>query len=251
MQTSEPRLSIVIATFNAVSTLEKCLASIACQTFRDLEIIIADGLSTDGTIAIIEKYSDAIAHWHSHKDNGIYDAWNQAIEKATGEYICFIGADDYFTNEKSLSIIFGAIGNNTYDLISFQGTFIQSVTNKKYIIGASWDYECLIKMPICHPGLLHHKSLFKKVGTFDTAFQIASDYDFMLKLPKETTSLHLIIPLITISDGGISRNKYHMQMKEKWAIRSKNPRIGKIKATFHYLNKLWRVPIARVLNIPY
>lgn len=246
-----PLLSIIIATYNAEMTLARCFESVFSQTFKNFEVLVVDGLSTDHTVSIINKFSDKIAYWHSRKDNGVYDAWNQAIEKAAGEYICFIGADDYFTSKDSLSIIFDAIRNSTYDLISFQGTFIQSVTSKEYIIGAPWDYDCLIKMPICHPGLLHHKSLFEKIGNFDLSYRIASDYDFMLRLPKETTSLHLNTPLITISDGGISRNKYHMQMKEKWAIRSKNPRIGKIKAAFHYLNKLWRVPIARALNIPY
>ncbi len=251
MQTSEPRLSIVIATYNAARTFEKCLASIVCQTFRDFEIIIADGLSTDGTIAIIEKYSDAIAYWHSHKDAGVYDAWNQAIEKSTGEYVCFIGADDFLSTPNSLEKIFNQISNLRYDLVLFRGNFIKSGSGKIYTVGAPWNHKTLIKMPICHPGMLHHRTLFDRIGEFNTEYRIASDYDFMLRLPESTKSLFIEENLISIGDGGISRNQYLKQMDEKRRIRSMHPKIGKLRAAFHYYNKLWRIPIAKILNIPY
>ena len=227
------------------------MASIACQTFRDIEIIIADGLSTDGTIAIIEKYSDAIAHWHSHKDNGIYDAWNQAIEKATGNYICFLGADDYFADEATLSKLASAIGTNHYDIVSSQGKFLKN-GGGHHIIGKPWNYKKLGKrITVCHPGLLHHRSLFERFGKFDTKYRIVGDYDFLLRLPRETTSLHVDSITVHIADGGISRLRYSEMLNEKRIAQSRCPRIGKFKATYNYYEKLCKIPIARLFGLSY
>src|SRR5688572_6921120 len=89
-----PRLSIIIATWQASSTLERCLRSIVEQDFTEWELLIADGASTDGTIDLIKEHERHIAWWQSRKDSGIYDAWNHALEEARGEYVTFLGADD-------------------------------------------------------------------------------------------------------------------------------------------------------------
>ena len=246
-----PYLSIVIATYNSAKTLEKCLESIKSQTFKDVEVIIIDGLSTDGTIKIINRYKSLISYWKSEKDDGIYDAWNKGVKESSGEYICFVGSDDYLTNQDSLEILRSRIGDQKYDLVLFQGIFLKSDSKKEYIVGSDWNQNQLIKMPICHPGMLHHWSLFDRIGKFNTEFKIAGDYDFMLRLSAETKTLYIDTPLITIMDGGISRSQYLRAMAEKRIIRSRDPRIGKFMATFHYYNKLWRIPIAKFLNIPY
>ncbi len=251
MQTSEPRLSIVIATYNAAITLEKCLSSISYQTFRDFELIIVDGLSTDGTIAIIEKHTDAIAYWHSHKDSGIYDAWNQGISKATGDYICFLGADDYFTDESSLLKIFSVIGNKNYDIVASQGKFLIE-GGGHHIIGNPWNQRKLGKrITVCHPGLLHHRSLFERFGKFNTNFRIVGDYEFLLRLPPETTSLHVNSITVNIADGGISRLRYSDMLKEKREAQSQCPRVGKFKAAYNYYEKLCKIPIAKLLGLSY
>ena len=100
-----PRLSIVIATWNAARTFEQCLLSITGQAFTDWELLVADGGSTDGTVDLIRKYEDRIAWWQSQRDGGIYDAWNQAIPHARGEYVCFLGADDAWVDDQALSLI--------------------------------------------------------------------------------------------------------------------------------------------------
>ena len=89
-----PRLSIIIATWQAASTFERCLDSIIEQDFKDWELLIADGNSDDGTVDLIRNYEPHIAWWQSKEDGGIYDAWNQALGQARGEYVCFLVADD-------------------------------------------------------------------------------------------------------------------------------------------------------------
>ena len=91
---SSPQVSIVVATMNAASTLERCLNAIVGQSFTQWELLIADGDSSDGTVDLIQKFHRSVAWWQSKEDDGIYDAWNQALDHARGEYVTFLGADD-------------------------------------------------------------------------------------------------------------------------------------------------------------
>jgi glycosyltransferase involved in cell wall biosynthesis len=89
------KASVLIAVYNGAATLEKAIASFVEQTYANKELIIIDGGSTDGTQAILEKYSAEIAYWVSEKDRGIYHAWNKAVARATGEWIFFFVCYDY------------------------------------------------------------------------------------------------------------------------------------------------------------
>lgn len=246
-----PRVSLIIATFNAEMTLGSCLESIFSQKFDDYEILIADGLSKDNTVSVIQQHAESIDYWHSKADKGIYDAWNMLISQATGDYLCFIGADDYFFNNESLSHVFESLESADYDLITSRGLFLSHERNP-HLIGNAWSYSALRRrMSVCHPGLMHHRRLFEQYGKFDDSLKIAGDYDFLLRLPQSIRTLDFKEPLVCIGDGGISRAKYKQMLLEKRLIQSRCPRIGNKIAAFNYYDKLWRIPIARALGIPY
>lgn len=246
-----PKLSIVIATYNASSTLQRCLDSIINQNFKDYEIILIDGLSTDQTQEIIATNEANIAYWHSKKDSGIYDAWNQGIEKCKGEYVCFIGADDLFSDENSLLRLQSALESDNNEIISSKGRFLIS-GGGHHVIGNPWNHKNLEKrITICHPGLMHKRSLFDKYGKFNTSYRIAGDYEFLLRLRPETISTHVDSITVDISDGGISRSRYFEMLKEKRQIQSSCPRIGKSMAAWNYYEKIVKIPIAKILGIPY
>lgn len=246
-----PKISILIATYNAESTLDKCINSIISQNFRDLEIIVIDGFSTDNTVEIIRKYSSDISYWHSRKDNGIYDAWNQAISMARGEYICFIGSDDYFARPGSLLKIMAQLGSKKYDLITSRGIFI-SRDGSSHKIGAPYNWKKIgRRMLICHPGMLHHRRLFETYGNFDTQYKIAGDLEFLTRLPKETTSMDVDEETVVISDGGISRSRILVRLAEQRKILSKLKRYGIIKAWLIWIDRLWRFPVSQYLGLPY
>ena len=92
----KPLVSIITVTFNAEADLEKCIKSVISQTYTNIEFIIIDGGSTDGTLDIIEKYKKNISYSISEKDKGIYDAWNKGVSVANGEWIAFLGSDDVY-----------------------------------------------------------------------------------------------------------------------------------------------------------
>jgi glycosyltransferase involved in cell wall biosynthesis len=246
-----PRLSIIIATWQSSSILEHCLRSIIEQDFTDWELLIADGASTDGTLDLIRNYQRCIAWWTSRKDGGIYDAWNHALANAHGEYITFLGADDAWHTQSTLSQVFDAIGEREYDLITGRGALVDHAGKPYYEFGGCWDYKKVMRrMTICHPGSMYQRDLFRRFGNFDTGYRISADYDFILRLPEGLRTLHLDLTLVDMADSGISRNRRWLMLRERYRAQVNCPRVGRLRAVLNYVDKLWRIPVARVLGIP-
>jgi len=210
---ARPRLSIVLATWQAASSLDACLRSTVEQSFVDWELLVVDGASTDGTVDVIRRFEDHIAWWHSEKDDGIYDAWNKGLAHARGEYVCFIGADDKWADAASLSRLFDAIGKNEYDLVTSQGNSYNSTTDKSFRFGSAWDFKRIgPRTIICHPGLL---------------------------------------PSLIIGMDGVSRQNVGKRLKEQREVLSRCKRYGPLRAYVNWVGKWVRIPIARLLGASY
>lgn len=245
-----PRLSIIIATWNAARTFERCLRSIVAQEFTDWELLIADSASTDGTVDLIRRYEPHIAWWQSEKDGGIYDAWNQAVDYARGEYIAFLGADDAWADQGALTRLDVAIGTQQYDLVTSRGFIFDPATGKGVNFGSAWDYHRIgRRMVVCHPGLLHRRSLFARYGMFDTRYRIAGDLDFLLRMPPNLRTLHVETNSVLIEAAGVSRKNVLARLREQRDVLARCERYGPFRAYLAWADKLWRYPIARLLNI--
>jgi len=224
------KISVIVATMNAGKTLEECLLSIIKQDYRDFEIIIVDGLSTDNTIDIIKKYSYGIKYWESSKDNGVYDAWNKGLAQATGDWICFLGADDILWSENVLSefephlrtaypqsrFVYGGSV-----VLSEDGDFVREVRRPWSQARKVWSSEMLIP----HPGSMHHRKVFEDFGGFDPNFKISGDYDLLLREFKIYPPY--FVPEVVQTgcrEGGISANTQTMTLalRERRAALIKN-----------------------------
>jgi len=246
----KPRLSIIVATWNAARTLERCLESVNSQKFTEWELLIADGASTDGTVDIIRQHEAGLSWWQSRKDGGIYDAWNQALSHARGDYICFLGADDFLVSDTTLAALFGAIGEQQYDLVSSRGIVFNPVTGKENKFGSAWNYHRLGRhMVVCHPGLLHKRSLFEAHGVFNTRYRIAADLEFLLRLAPTLSTLDVDMVTVRIEAAGISRRNVMKRLREQREILASCERYGPLRARLVWLDKLWRYPIAQWLDI--
>lgn len=245
-----PQVSIIVATYNAADTLERCLKSIIEQTYPSWELLIADGGSTDTTTEIIQRYAEFIGYWHSHPDNGIYDAWNRALAHASGEYICFLGADDIWADTNSLLRLLESGSTSRCDLVTSRGCFRNPTTGVCTNFGGKWDFHKLgRRMVVCHPGMLHRRSLFDLYGNFDTQLKIAGDLDFLLRLPHDIPTRHLDEVTVVVEAGGISRTNVLERLKEQRLVLSRSPRYGPLRAYLAWLDKLWRYPLARIFGI--
>ena len=181
---TSPKISVVIAVFNGARTIARTLDSLRSQTFKDFELVIKDAQSTDGTMDIVARYADIPGPRIVSKDGGIFDAWNQAVEAASGEWICFLGADDYLWDETVLArfarALDGAYPKHGYvygveRIVSTTGRVLESFGEPWEKVGHRQRYENVVP----HRGMMHHRSLFKEHGPFDTSFRIAGDYEFL------------------------------------------------------------------------
>jgi hypothetical protein len=183
---ARPLVTVIVAVHNGVRSLQRCIDSVAVQTLVDHELIVMDGGSTDGTAELLAANSAKIDYWESTPDRGIYHAWNKAVARARGEWLCFLGADDYLWAPDTLErfqphlrtafpshrIVYGAVA-----AVTRSGKTVG-------IIDQPWEqarHRFFVTMTIPHPGTFHHRSLFTEYGLFDESFRQAGDYEFLLR----------------------------------------------------------------------
>ena len=160
-----PTISIVIVTYNAADTLQKCLDSIYLQKYPSLKIIIIDGNSTDKTVDIIKTNLNKIYYWQSEPDEGVYDAMNKAIKHITGSWVYFLGADDELYSDFS-TLAFELKENNA---IYYANVRIKSVKRS----GKLSPYQ-MAKHGIFHQAIIYPATVFSKY-LFDTRYKIVAD----------------------------------------------------------------------------
>ncbi len=205
-----PLISIVVATYNSTATLQQCIDSVAQQTHPLKELIVIDGGSKDGTVELLEANNRKVSYWISEPDYGIYNAWNKALLRARGEWICFLGSDDFLWDTHVLARISEQLGvlPASIRVVYGQNMLVNGNGGSLYPMGASWDTvkgKFLSGMCLPHPGLMHNRSLFEQYGPFDESFRIAGDYEMLLRELKYAEALFISNLIVAgVRQGGIS-----------------------------------------------
>jgi glycosyltransferase involved in cell wall biosynthesis len=171
--------SIITINYNNLEGLKRTVESVLNQTWKEFEYIVIDGGSTDGSVAYIESQSEYIHYWVSESDNGIYNAMNKGILKATGEYLLFLNSGDHFYSDLVLQENQRRIVN--HDLIYFNLNVIDDNNSflKKYPDQLSFSYFTKDTLP--HPATFIKASLFSKLGMYDESLKIVSDWKFFVE----------------------------------------------------------------------
>lgn len=193
------KYSIIIPTYNSAKVLGRVLDSIVCQTFGDFEILIMDGASSDNTLGIANSYNDRRIKIFSEPDKGIYDAMNKGIEKSQGEWLYFIGSDDYLLNPDVLKNVSSQLTDD-YDVV--YGEVESDLTEKNR---GEWTLETL-EYNRCHQAIFYKRSLFGKIGFYTLKYRILADHDLNLKwfLCSEIKKKHIDISIAHFTSGGCS-----------------------------------------------
>jgi len=249
MTYADPIVSIIVATLNAASTLPACLDSIRSQTYVSKEVTIIDGGSTDGTQSVVGRYGDLVADWVSEPDHGIYDAWNKGVERSSGEWICFLGADDSFAAPDVLAkLVELASDRGEVDLVHGKSRVYDAQGRLKRIHGADWEWRTFKRAMgvIAHPGALHHRVVFDRLGKFKTRFRIAGDYEFLLRAGPGLRTAFLDEVVVDMGGGGVSNSRALAAMAEAYRVQRLCSDISDCQALFYLLRNTFRYVGGRI-----
>lgn len=178
----QPKVSIITVCYNSSETIRKTIESVINQTYKNIEYIIIDGNSDDGTQDIIRSYKNQIAFWSSESDSGIYDAMNKGIRAATGEIIGIINSDDWYSQETVEKII-ASFKDSDAEVI--YGDILQVYPDNQLIQSKLENLDNLIyKMVIAHPAVFVKKEVYNRLGVFNLKYKIAADYELMRRFYK-------------------------------------------------------------------
>src|SRR5437016_9062734 len=204
------KISIITVCYNSVATIEDTLQSIARQIHPDVEHIVVDGGSTDGTREIIDQYRRRIAKVVFEPDRGIYDAMNKGIVPASGDVIGFLNADDLYASKDVLSRVVGIMEREGLDALFGDVEFFRpkdpTRTVRRYrSTRFSPDQIALGWMP-AHPALFLRRRVYERYGPFRTDYRIAGDFEYCARIFHSNTLVYRSLPetLVRMRTGGIS-----------------------------------------------
>jgi glycosyltransferase involved in cell wall biosynthesis len=239
----QPLVSIITIVYNGEKNIENTIKSVVNQTYPNIEYIIIDGGSTDGTINIINKYRNEIHLIISEPDNGISDAFNKGLRHVSGEIVGIINADDWYDKETVEKVV-----RNIKDVDIVYGDLRFWKKNKiDFVLKA--DHKHLDQeMTINHPTVFVRKKWYDQFGLFDEAYECAMDYDIMLRF-KVNNCVFGYIPevLANMRWGGISDKRWIRGCRETLIIKNKYLPHNKLRNRLYFYKHFMGIALPRLL----
>lgn len=235
VQLNRPLISIITVVFNSELFLEKTIKSVVNQSYTEIEYIIIDGGSTDGTLEIIKRYEKYLSIWISEQDEGLYDAMNKGIALAKGEYLWFINSGDELYSENILNDIFAQIDTlpdviyGETEIINFKG---QSLGMRRHKTPKKLDWKSFrFGMLVCHQSIIVRSSL---VENYVIDYKYSSDFEWVVRILKKSKSIHNSnLILSKFMEGGLTKQSLKPSLKERFQIMSQY--YGLIPTIFNHI----------------
>ncbi|MBM4009914.1 MAG: glycosyltransferase [Planctomycetes bacterium] len=216
------RISIVTVVFNNASTIEQTILSVAGQTYRDIEHIIIDGGSTDGTLDIIAKYRDKLALVVSEPDRGIYDAMNKGIKAAQGDVIGTLNADDFYADDTVLTQVAKAMSDPEVEACYADLVYVAADdTGRVLRYWRSCDYKPGLFlwgwMP-AHPTFFVRRHVYAEHGLFDTRLKLQADFELTMRFMELRRIKTTYVPRtwVRMRMGGASNRSIKNVLRGNW-----------------------------------
>jgi glycosyltransferase involved in cell wall biosynthesis len=244
-----PLVTVVTAVFNGQPYLAGCLESVLGQDYTNIEHIVIDGGSTDGTLDVLGQFNNRIAFWKSEPDQGVYDAWNQALAEARGEWICFLGVDDAFLPGAVSDYMAIAAKHPKAEYLSSRVRWVHP-SGYERTKGAPWAWPEFSRwMCSAHPGSMHRRSLFDRLGTYDASFGSAADYELLLRARGSLQTAYLPRVTVMMRGGGMTDNHAVLADSKRAKITTggRNPILAAMELGVANAKYLLR-PLRRVLG---
>jgi GT2 family glycosyltransferase len=189
-----PKVSVVVPSYNQAGYLRETLESLVTQRYPNLEVILVDGGSTDGSLEVVKEYADRLAHWESEKDRGQAHAINKGFARATGEVLCWLNSDDVLLPGALNAVAYGFNAHPDWEWISApslkfgEGLHELSGFYELPKDAAGWMVHC----PISQPSTFWRRSLYERHGGLDESFHYALDYEYWVRFVVGGTRLHFV-----------------------------------------------------------
>ena len=230
----KPKVSIITVVYNGIAHLEQTIQSILNQNYENIEYIIIDGGSTDGTVELIRQYEDKIAYWVSEADDGIYDAMNKGIAKATGEIVGLINADDWY-EPHAVSTVVDTFATTDAEVVHGSLVIVQE-DGSTFVKKVAYDLSSLKKgMLLNHPTVFVKRALYETYGGFNTGYRIVADWEKMMTWwMKGVNFIGINDTLAYFRMGGVSSEYLKKSFEEKHSVRQALGQIGLFDGYYLY-----------------
>lgn len=208
------KVSIITVSYNSATTLDDTIRSVENQDYPDIEYILVDGCSKDGTVDIIRRNNHIINRWVSEPDEGLYDAMNKGIRMATGDIVGIINSDDFYHRPDSISQIVSAFQEFRTQCVYADVRFVHpdnlEKTVRYYHSGRFAPHKFKRGLMPAHPTFFTYRENFEKFGYYKTDYKIAADFELLVRfLYKHKLSYHYLpIDLMKMRTGGLSTKSW-------------------------------------------
>jgi len=252
---SEPKkiltVSIITTTFNSSATLSDTLLSVESQSYKEIEHLIIDGQSTDGTLDLI-KHFDHVKQVISEPDNGIYDAMNKGLAIASGDIIGILNSDDFYPDEKVIADVVQHFEETGCDALYADLIYVdpdkKSKIVRKWKSGIFKAENFLTGWMPPHPTFFVRRNIYQQFGCFDTRLRSAADYELLLRLLYKNKIITSYLPrvLVHMRSGGMSNRSFknrlraHLEDYRAWSFNGIKPKwytviLKPVRKVFQYL----------------
>ena len=213
------KVTIITVTYNSAKFLEQSLQSVISQHYSDIEHIIIDGGSTDGTLDIIKKYQPHIARWISEKDSGMYDAINKGMRMATGDIIGTLNSDDMLASRDVVTAIVNNFTRYNAEAVYGDIVYVQQDNTQKVL--RTWNGDEYNREKIkygwmpAHPSFYIRKKIIERCGFYETHFYTAADYEFMIRYLyfHSVNACYLPKLIVRMRSGGMSNGSISRRLR--------------------------------------
>lgn len=218
-----PKFSIITVTYNAGKVLEDTIQSVITQTYKNVEYIIVDGKSTDGTMDIVNRYCEHIHTIVSEPDKGLYDAMNKGIDLATGDYLCFLNAGDELHEDDTLQLIVHSLNGEKElpdviygetAIVDEEGHFLRMrrLSTPEHLTWKSFQHGMLV----CHQAFMPRRDLAVK---YNLKYRFSADFDWCIRIMKKSRVLHNThLTIIDYLNEGMTTRNHKASLKERFHI---------------------------------
>jgi len=234
---SMPDLSVVTVSFNSAATIARTIESVRAQSLPNLEYIVVDGGSTDGTLDIVKRSSDVVTTLISEPDEGIYDAMNKGIRRSRGTWIHILNSDDFYAEPGILARALRSLDPARTNYFAMWRLFEDGRRSLQTYRYRRWPLYVSAFLP--HPSLIVSRSQYDEAGLYETRYRIAADHDMILRLTARWPGLAHALPLTVMTQGGYSERHMDAALAEFRRVTVANGLPEAVAGSLYRFRKLW------------